>query len=129
MSATATAKVEPAAVTWVNIADEPGARLDIGQCRFTADHAAANLHLLCLLGELCGRCEPSGGGGYIERGTPETWLTLRQVDAPAVELVVRRVERAHGGWHVDGGEAVTALDRLAVHWGRAQVRWKRERSG
>ena len=130
MSATATAKAsEPAAGAWVDICQEPGAALDVNECLFRDEQANASLHLLMLCGEVAGRLTPSGGSGYAVAGNAESgWLRLGDVDAAAVAALVRRVQRAHPGFELDAPvEARTIHDKLSVHFGRAQRRWKQAR--
>jgi hypothetical protein len=107
------------------ISEIPGAQLALEECRWASDQQAGNVHFLCLLGELCGRCEPSGAEGYALRGTPRTWLRLRDVDERDVRKVLGRIERAHT-WHLDAGRAKATLDRIDVHFMTAQLRRRQE---
>ena len=112
----------------VRISGIPGAALLIEETRWHPDQAAANLDLLLRLGELCGRLQPSGIGGYSQVGTPESWLKLADVDEGAIRSVVRRIRRAHPDWDgLDAGDEVTTLGQLDHHFGLAQRRRDRER--
>lgn len=114
--------------TAVRISSLPGAALLIEECRWRPDQVPANQHFLMLLGELCGRLQPSGIGGYSQVGTPESWLKLADVDEGAIRSVVRRIRRAHPDWDgLDAGDEVTTLGQLDHHFGLAQRRRDRER--
>lgn len=116
----------PALQGLTRITELPGAALPVEECRWTPDLAPANMHLLLLLGELCGRCELSGGGGYSDHGTPENWLRLCDVNEAAVEAVLRRVERSYPSWHLDAGTATTTIDKVDCHFATAQASRRRE---
>jgi hypothetical protein len=47
-----------------------------------------------LLAVVTGRGE-SVGYSYVERGDPDGWLRCRDIDAPALEAVVRRIRRRY----------------------------------
>jgi hypothetical protein len=114
--------------TLIDICAEPGAGLDIGVCRFTPDQAQTNLHFLVLLGEVCGRLAPDAAGGFSDCGTAESgWLRLSEVDASALEAIVRRMQRSYPSWRVNGGKGVGVHERVSVHWATAQAAWLRER--
>jgi hypothetical protein len=110
---------------YIDICDVPGAQIDLNVCRWEPDLAPASMHLLTLLAVVTGRGE-SVGYSYVEKGEPGGWLRLREIDAPALEKIVRRCERSHPGWKLNGGEAVGVHDRLRVHFNTAQARRRRE---
>jgi hypothetical protein len=117
---TATATTE-----FIDICAEPGARIDLNLVRFEPDLAPASVHLLTLLAVVTGRGE-SVGYSYVERGTPDGWMRLRDIDAPALERIVRRIRRQYPEWQLTGGEAVGIHDQLRVHFNTAQARKRRE---
>lgn len=50
----------------VDICREPGAWINLGECRWPAALVSANVHLLTLLTELCGAGENIGAGrGFL----------------------------------------------------------------
>jgi hypothetical protein len=55
------------------------------------------------------------------------WLRPSEIDAGALGGIVRRVERAHPGWRLDGCKGDGVHQRVAVHFATAQRRWQRER--
>jgi hypothetical protein len=121
MSATAT--------RYVNICEEPGAALNIGLCRWTPDQAGANSHLLMMLGELTGRLEPSGVGGYCQTGVvADGWMRLVDVDAAALSAIVRRMERAYPSWKPDADGTLPIHGQIQMHFNTAQERWLREQA-
>jgi len=127
MSAATTQSAAQVVPTDLNrISEIPGAALPVEACRWEPDQAPLNLHLLMLLGEVCGRLEPSGWGGYRDRGTRDGWLTLAQVDPEALEDCVRRIRRKYPDWMFDTGSAVSILDKLDVHFAKAQARRRRD---
>jgi hypothetical protein len=116
------ADVVPAGLT--RISEMPGAQLPVEECRWTPDQAPLNLHFLTLLGEATGRLEVSGWGGYRQRGAGP-FRTLADVDAAALEGVVRRIRRRSAEWVFDVGSAETILDRIDCHFATAQLRRRR----
>jgi hypothetical protein len=113
----------------IDICDLPGAQLDIGMCRWPPDQAAAKLHFLCLLGEVCGRLEEDAAGGYKQRGEAASWLKLSEVDASALAGVVTRMEsmrRVYPTWRLNCGDASGIHHKITVHFNTAQALWLRE---
>jgi len=125
MTATKTAPTQTAPA-YVRISQVPGANLSIHSCRFIPDQAYGSMHLLQLLGSITGSCEAAGASGYTTRGKPEDWSTLADAGSAAIESVLRRTEAAHPGFRLEGGSAVTALDRVDQHFALAQARKRRE---
>jgi hypothetical protein len=115
--------------TYVNICELPGAELDIGRCRWSEDERAANCHFAMMLGEVTGRLEVSGGGGYIVRGLESGWLKLADVDTAALEAIVRRMQRSHPPWRLHADDTLPVHGRIQVHFNTAQARWLKERVG
>ena len=113
----------------MDICSLPGAAIDIGVCRFRPDEAGANLHFALLLSEVTGRLEPSGAGGYCEKGVEAGWLRLADIEAGALEAIVRRVQRMYPSWRLHADDALPIHGRIQVHFNTAQERWRRERSG
>jgi hypothetical protein len=111
----------------IDICDVPGAALDVGVCRWAPDVAAANLHFLMELGATCGRLSENGIGGFSDNGNAESgWLRVREVDAPVLAGIERRMQRMYPAWRLDSAEAVSIHDRITVHFNTAQARWLRE---
>ncbi|MGC2375371.1 MAG: hypothetical protein WA484_16010 [Solirubrobacteraceae bacterium] len=119
MSATATRR------PYIRISQLHGAALDSAICRFRQDEALASMLLLVLLGAATGFLEP-GTMGYSPRGDVAGYSTLAELGVPEIEACVRRVERAHVGFKLCGGDAVNILDRIDVHYNTAQERKRRE---
>jgi hypothetical protein len=120
-------KDAPAALPWINVCDVPGAALDIGQCRFPEDQAVASLALLLALGEQTGALT-AGLSGYVQSdAAPESLRTLRDVDPVDLEATVRRIQRMHPTFALDAPDGIAIRDRIAVHFGRGQRKWQRER--
>jgi hypothetical protein len=128
----------------IDITAVRGAVLPLELCGWEPNQRQANLELLLLLGELVGRLERSPGGfserarrhagrGLSVRGRVDIaaedeqagWLTLREVDEQALQKVLDRVERINGHWRFEQGRAETLHDRVACHFGTAQLRRKR----
>jgi len=119
----------PAVLPWVNVCDEPGAQLDIGRCRFPEDQAVASLALLLALGQATGALS-TGLSGYVRSDAdPQSLRTLRDVDPVELEAIVRRIQRMHPTWALDAPDGLNVRDAIAVHFGRGQRRWQRERAG
>jgi hypothetical protein len=80
-----------------------------------------------LLGELCGRLAVNAAGGYSDCGSAESgWLRLSEVDSGALDAIVRRMQRSHPSWRLNGGDATSVHDRIDCHFRTAQARWLRE---
>lgn len=105
-----------------SISEIPGAKIEMERMRWAPDQAAANYHFLLLLGEICGRVEQSGVNGYAERGRPEDWKKLADVDPAAIELVLSRIRRKYPEWRFDCSPAWRLLDKVDVHFQTAQER-------
>jgi hypothetical protein len=103
----------------------PGADLNVHLCRFAPDQGPGSLHLLQLLAVLTGSAT-SDSTGFSPRGKPEEWQTLAQVSPAEIESVLRRTERAHPGFSLEGGSATSTLDRLDHHFALAQARKRRD---
>jgi hypothetical protein len=107
------------------ISEIPGAELPLEACRWPKDQSGANGHFWLLLGELTGRLEPSADGCYGQRGHPDIWLRLDQIDEAALRRVLGRMRRMYSHWMFDIGRAETLLDQIDVHFGTAQRRKNR----
>ena len=106
------------------ISELRGAKLPVESCRWAIDQQASNVELLLQLGMLTGRCE-LGIDSYSEKGEPEQWLTLAEVDPAAVEEVLSRLRRKYPEWRLDG-QGSTSLEQLDHHFQVAQARRRRE---
>ena len=111
--------------TYVRISQLPGADLNVHSLRFVPDQGLGSLHLLQLLAVATGSAA-GDSTGYYTRGTPADWTTLADVGPAEIEAVLRRAERAHPGFALEGGDAVNVLDRIDVHFNTAQERKRRE---
>jgi hypothetical protein len=137
------------AVPWVRLSEQPGAKLDLGVCRWPEGQGEPSYMLLVLLREATGSVRQSGAGGMRENEQPapgqfrvtegdtttiETvevaqgvWPTLAQLDPAVVLGLVRRVRRMHHGWDLDCPPNLSIVESIDVHFGRGQRRWQRER--
>jgi len=119
---TAMADVAP---TVVHFSEIRGAAIPLEECRWSKEQQAANANLLLMLGELTGRLEPSGWGGYRERGDEAGWMRLADVDESAIEAVLARIRRNFPEWRFDAGAAETLLGKLDCHVATAVERRRR----
>jgi hypothetical protein len=113
------------AATLTKMSEIPGAKIALESCRWAPDQQPSNSRLVLLLGTITGRCRPSVGASYSERGTPDDWLTLRQVDEAAIEAELARLRKVCPEWRLEGGGAETLVDQLDHHFRAAQGRRER----
>jgi hypothetical protein len=112
----------------VRITELPGGELPLEDCRWAEPQRSANFHFWTILGELTGRLEPSAGFCLTQKGSPETWLRLADVDAEALQGAVGRMRRQYPEWMFDTGRAPAngIHEQIDAHFATAQVRRRRE---
>jgi hypothetical protein len=111
----------------LRISQIKGAALKPELCSFPDRRSREqNHHLWIKLGMICGRLQPSGGAGFSVIGNEGSWLTLAEIDPPAIEAVVARHQGIYKGWRLEGDGGGTILEQIDQHWLLAQ---RRKRDG